>query len=136
MPRGPRGEKRPADVIIDKKEVFASDTPGCAHRKIAELGRLIGCIPALHGALEGLRPLLLAVTLEPFGLDLAAAQWGWGLLIMAGEVVFADGPPDAVKGATERRQTRQVDFRSWFISGSERARPSGIAPGTVIMLTG
>jgi hypothetical protein len=31
------------------------------------------------------------------GLDQAATQRGGGLLILAGEVVFADGPPDAVE---------------------------------------
>jgi hypothetical protein len=50
-----------------------------------------------HDAVETVRPLVLAIALEPFGLDQAAAQRGGGLLILAGEVVFADGPPDAVE---------------------------------------
>ena len=37
---------------------------------------------------------LLAIALEPFGLDQAAAQRRGGLLILAGEVVFADRSPD------------------------------------------
>ena len=37
--------------------------------EVAEFGRLVGSVPALHDALEAFRPVLLAVTPEPFGLD-------------------------------------------------------------------
>ena len=72
--------------------------PGRAHREIAELGRLVGGVPALHDAVETLRPIFLAVTLEPFRLDQSAAQRGRRLLILAGEVVFADRAANAVEG--------------------------------------
>ena len=47
---------------------------------------------------KALRHLGLPIALEPFHLDEAAAQRGGGLLILAGEVVFADRAPDAVEG--------------------------------------
>src|SRR5439155_24511512 len=82
----------------EQKEVLASDAPSRAYREIAELGRLVGGVPALHNAVETLRPLLLAIALEPFRLDQAAAQRCGGLLILAGEIVFADRAADAVEG--------------------------------------
>ena len=56
----------------EEEEVLAFHAPGRAHREIAELGRLVGGVPALHDAVEALRPVLLAVALEPFRLDQAA----------------------------------------------------------------
>src|SRR5437762_4693108 len=78
--------------------MLAAHTPSRAHREIAELGRLIGGVPALHDALEALRPLVLAIALEPFGFHQAAAQRSRRLLILSGEVVWTDGPPDVLEG--------------------------------------
>src|SRR6201997_1607423 len=39
-----------------------------------------------------------AIALEPFRLDQTAAQRGRGLLILAGEIVFADRLADAIEG--------------------------------------
>ena len=41
----------------EEEEVLAVDAPGRAHREIAELGRLVGGVPALHDAVEALRPV-------------------------------------------------------------------------------
>src|SRR5438128_3168922 len=82
----------------DRSMQQGSHAPSCAHREIAELGRLVGGVPALHDAVEPLRPFVLAIALEPFGLDHPAAQRGRGLLILSGEVVFADRAPDAAEG--------------------------------------
>jgi hypothetical protein len=57
---------------------------------------LLAVSPALHDALEALRPLILAVALEPFRLDQAAAQRSRRLLILSSEVVFADGAADVL----------------------------------------
>src|SRR3984893_7624573 len=87
----------PPAQYAEQEEFFALHAPSCAHREIAELGRLVGGVPALHDAVETLRQFILAIALEPDRLDQAAAQRGGGLLILAGEVVFTDGPPDAVE---------------------------------------
>src|SRR5207249_12091953 len=79
-------------------KVLASDTPGRADAEVAELGRLVGGIPALHDVLEALGPLVLAVTLEPCFLDQPAAQGCRGLLILASEIVLADGAADVREG--------------------------------------
>src|SRR5204863_9159374 len=73
-------------------------TPGRTDAEVAQLGRLVGGIPALHDALKALRPLVLAVTLEPCFFDHPAAQGCGGLLILAGEIVFADRPADVLAG--------------------------------------
>ena len=41
---------------------------------------------------------LSPIALEPFRLDQAAAERGRGLLILAGEIVFADRPADVLEG--------------------------------------
>src|SRR5689334_5298788 len=82
----------------EQEELLILHSPGGAHREVAELGLLVGGVPALHDAVEALRQFTLAIALEPFRLDQPAAQRGGGLLILAGEVVFADGPPEAVQG--------------------------------------
>src|SRR5271168_2467625 len=69
-----------------------------AHREIAELRGLVGGVPALDDAVEALRQVVLAIALEPFLLDQATAQRRRRLLILAGKVVFADRPPNAVEG--------------------------------------
>src|SRR5215471_1553948 len=74
----------------DEKEVLTFNSPGRAHREIAELGRLIGGIPTLHDALETLRQIVFCVALKPLRLDQPAAERRRGLLILAGEVVFSD----------------------------------------------
>jgi hypothetical protein len=51
----------------------------------------------LHDALEALRLFILAIALEPFGFHHAAAQRRRRLLILSGEVVFADGPADVLQ---------------------------------------
>ena len=65
---------------------LAFDAPRPANAEIAELGGLVGGVPALHDALEAIRLFVLTIALEPFGLDQAVAQWGGGLLILAGEI--------------------------------------------------
>jgi len=72
--------------------------PGRADAEVAQLGRLVGGIPALKDAVEALRPFVRAVALEPFRLDQATAQGGRRLLILSGKVVFADCPPDVFQG--------------------------------------
>jgi hypothetical protein len=83
---------------VEQKEILAPDAPGRADAEVAELGHLVGGIPTLHDAVEALWPLVRAVAPEPFGLDHAAAQGRRGLLILAGEVVFADRPADTLEG--------------------------------------
>jgi len=56
----------------------------------AELGGLVGGVPALHDAVELVGPLVCRVTLEPSRLDHAAALRRRHLLVLAGEIVFAD----------------------------------------------
>src|SRR5208282_3091068 len=67
-----------------------------ADAEIAELGRLAGGVPALHDALE-LRHLGGCVMPEPTRLHEAAAQWRGGLLVLAGEIIFADRPADLLE---------------------------------------
>jgi len=83
---------------LSKIKVFALDPPGRADTEVTELGRFIGRIPTLHDTIETLRRVLLAVMLEPFRLYEAAAQGRRGLLILAGEIVFADRAADAIEG--------------------------------------
>src|SRR3954453_17942281 len=78
----------------EQEELLVLHSPGRAHREIAELGRLVGGVPALHDAVEALRQFALAIALEPFRLDQTTAQRRGGLLILAGEIVFADRPAD------------------------------------------
>ena len=56
----------------------------------AELARLVGGVPALHDAVELVRPLVGRVASEPRRLDHAAALRRRGLLVLAGEIIFAD----------------------------------------------
>jgi hypothetical protein len=78
-----RFAKRPPAGL---RSVFCTN----AHAEIAELARFVGGVPALHNAVEFLRPLVRHVVLEPRRLDHAAALWCRGLLVLAGEIVFAD----------------------------------------------
>src|SRR6516165_2315755 len=87
----------PPAQYIEEEEVLAFVSSYRAHREIAELGRLVGGVPALHDTVEALRQFALAVALEPFRLDQTTAQRGGRLLILAGEIVFADRAPDAVE---------------------------------------
>ena len=57
----------------------------------AELGGLVGGVPALHDLVEFLGKLVCCVILEPRGLDNAAARGRRGLLVLAGEIVLAEG---------------------------------------------
>jgi hypothetical protein len=75
---------------VDQIEVIAGNAPGRADAEIAELGRLVGGVPALHDALELLRQRARLAVPEPGRFDQAAAQWRGGLLVLAGEIVFAD----------------------------------------------
>src|ERR1700692_298128 len=79
---------------LRRKRSLPLTPPGGADAEIAEFGGLVGGIPTLHDLLEAFQPFVLAIALEPFRLDHAAAQWCRRLLILSGEVVFADGPPD------------------------------------------
>jgi hypothetical protein len=71
--------------------------------EVAELGRLVGGVPALHDVLEALEPLVLAVALEPCFLDQPAAQGCRGLLILVGEIVLADRPAICARVASDSR---------------------------------
>jgi hypothetical protein len=103
----------------EEEEVFAFHSPGCAHRKITELGRLVGGVPALHDAVEWLRNFLVTIALEPFLLDQTAAQWGGGLLILPGEVVFTNRAPNAV----ESYERLAVEVQSLALSARKAPRP-------------
>ena len=85
---------------VDQVEVLARDAPARAHAEIAELGRLVGGVPALHDALEARRQLVGRIAPEPGRLDEAAAQRGGRLLVLAGEIVFADRAADMLEHAT------------------------------------
>jgi hypothetical protein len=74
--------------------------PASAHAEIAELGRLVGGVPALQDALEGGGQLVRRIAPEPGRLDEAAAQWGGCLLVLAGEIVFADRAADMLEHRT------------------------------------
>src|SRR5271168_242580 len=88
----------PPAEYTEEEEVLAVCSPSRAHREIAELARLVGGVPALDDAVEALGQVVLSIALEPFLLDQATAQRRRRLLILAGKVVFADRPPDAVEG--------------------------------------
>src|SRR5271169_1557468 len=82
---------------IDQIKLLALDPPAGADAEIAELGRLVGGVPALHDAVEGLRQFSRRVMLEPRRLDETAAQWRRGLLVLAGEVILPDRPADLLE---------------------------------------
>ena len=48
----------------EQTKLLAFDPPGRADAQVAQLGRLVGGIPALHDAVEALRPILLAPYLD------------------------------------------------------------------------
>src|SRR6516225_3187122 len=102
--------------------MFAFDAPGRAHAKIAELGGFIGGVPALHDALEALRPFVLTIAPEPFGLDQAAAQGGRGLLILAGKVVLANRATDVLQNNERlaRRMQRLAPTASKALRSPDR----------------
>jgi hypothetical protein len=83
---------------VHQVEVLAFDAPCRADAKIAELGGLVGGVPALHDAVEFLGPFVWRIASKPSSLDHAAAQWRRHLLVLAGEVVFADRATDLVEG--------------------------------------
>src|ERR1700730_10359036 len=56
---------QPPAEHAEQEEVLAFDPPSRADAEIAELGRLVGGVPALHAALETLRLFILAIALEP-----------------------------------------------------------------------
>ena len=68
----------------EAEEILAFHSPRCAHREVAELGCLVGGIPALHDTVEAFRPLVLAIALEPFRLNQAAAQRGTVCILAKG----------------------------------------------------
>ena len=59
---------------LQEIEVLAGDAPARAHAEIAELGRLVGGVPALHDAVEEGGQLVGRVSPEPRRFDHAAAQ--------------------------------------------------------------
>src|SRR5262249_41816612 len=81
-------------------KILAADAPAGADAEIREFARLVGGVPALHAAVEGGRQILRPIALEPTGFDEAAAERSRGLLVLAGEVVFAD----RAAGGGEHRQ--------------------------------
>src|SRR6266446_11006230 len=82
---------------MQKIEVLAGDAPARADAEIAELGRLVGGVPALHDSVEALRPLVRRISPEPGRLDHAAALRCRHLLILAGEIVFAQSAADLLE---------------------------------------
>jgi hypothetical protein len=67
---------------VDQVEVLARHTPARAHAEIAELGRLVRGVPALHDALERRGQFVGPVAPEPDRPDEAAANgasacWYW-----------------------------------------------------------
>ena len=72
-------------------------SPGCAYREIAQFGGFVSGVPALHDALEALRPFVLTIAPEPFGLDQAATQGRRRLLILAGKIVLANRATDVLQ---------------------------------------
>ena len=54
---------QPPAEHAEQEEVLAFDPLSRADAEIAELGRLVGGIPALHDVVEALRPFVLAVAL-------------------------------------------------------------------------
>ena len=75
---------------VQQIEVLALDPPAGAHAEIAELGGLVGGVPALHDLVEFVGKLVCRVILEPRRLDHAAAQWRRRLPVLAGKIVFAE----------------------------------------------
>jgi hypothetical protein len=55
-----RGIFEPSAEHSEEKQVLASHSPSRAHGEIAELGRLVGGVPALHDAVEALRSFVLS----------------------------------------------------------------------------
>jgi hypothetical protein len=86
---------------VEQIKLGAVDAPAGADAEIREFARLVGGVPALHDALEGGRQLVRPVAPEPVRLDHAAAERRRRLLVLAGEVIFADRAPDP----REYRQT-------------------------------
>src|SRR5271166_1532152 len=82
---------------VEQIEVLALDPPARAHAEIAELGRLVGGVPALYDAVEALGQFRRRVMAEPNRLDETAAQWRGGLLVLAGEIVLPDRPADLLE---------------------------------------
>ena len=82
---------------VEQIEVLAGNAPGGADAEIAELGRFAGGVPALHDALERLGQFARRVMFEPRPLNEAAAQWRRGLLVLAGEIIFADRAADLLE---------------------------------------
>src|SRR5271157_5702306 len=64
-------------------------TPGRTNRVVAQLRRLVGCVPTLKNVFKGLREFLPLVELEPMRLDDASTQRGRGLLELTTEIVLA-----------------------------------------------
>src|SRR5437763_3468952 len=54
---------------IEEKEILVSYSPSRAHREIAELGRFVGGIQALHDAVEERRQFIHAVAIVTGSLD-------------------------------------------------------------------
>jgi hypothetical protein len=83
-----------------KDKGSCSSSPAGAHAEIAELGSLIGGVPAPHDAIKLLRPFVWRVTREPCRPDEPAALRRGHLLVLAGEIMLADprGKPIAPGG--------------------------------------
>jgi len=89
---------------VQQVKVLALDPPGGADAEIAELGGLVGGVPALHDAVELVGAFVRCVAPEPRRLDHAAAQWRRGLLALAGDPrnevsggLFAQGAADLLE---------------------------------------
>src|SRR5215831_17762841 len=105
-----RGECRPSGLSCGQLR-----TRSCEHREASERSSAQPCRRAKavvwrsssegragnplasNTSLSSVALIFLAIALEPFALNQAAAQRRRRLLILAGEVVFADRPPAAVK---------------------------------------
>ena len=106
-----RGIFKPLAQQTQQINFFAADTPSRADAKIAELGRLVGDVPALHDAVEAVRPFVFTIALEPFCLDQAATQGRWRLLILAGKVVLANRATDVLQN--QERLARRMQGLTW-----------------------
>ena len=91
-----------------KMVILALDPRAGAHAEIAELGSLVGGVPALHDAIKLLRPFVWRVTPEPSRPDEPAALRRRYLLVLAGEIILTDprGKPVAPGGRLPRGQVR------------------------------
>ena len=94
------------------------DAPSRADGIIGELGRLARRVPALDDLIEARWALLWAIAPKPGFLDHSAAGRRRRLLILSGEVIFADSRSDALQ------RFEQFALRVKRCTGHSRERPA------------